>query len=238
VGWKDPIQRYKNKTVFVAACFGSKRRPDSMSRQRVRIRFAKQGDLRLISHRDLMRVWERLFRRAGLVLAMTEGFHPKPKMMFPSALAVGIEGLDETLEIELAESHETQRLAELMQAHAPGGLVIHSVEPLEGGRKTKLTGMTFTVEVPAERRAALAVRAVWLLSQTEYPILREGRSAPLDLRRLIDELALDDDGTLRFRLRVDSDGSARPRDVLAALELGDLEAEGTVLRRSAVELTS
>ena len=36
-----------------------------MVRQRVRIRFAKQGDLRLIGHRDLMRTWERLFRRAG-----------------------------------------------------------------------------------------------------------------------------------------------------------------------------
>ena len=90
-----------------------------MARQRVRIHFAKQGDLRLISHRDLMRTWERLFRRAGVALAMTEGFHPKPKMMFPSALAVGIEGLDEVLEIELPEEHEPERLAELFRRHAP-----------------------------------------------------------------------------------------------------------------------
>ncbi len=34
-------------------------------RQRVRIRFGKQDDLRWASHRDLMRLWERLFRRAG-----------------------------------------------------------------------------------------------------------------------------------------------------------------------------
>ena len=60
-----------------------------MIRQRVRIRFPKQDDLRLISHRDLMRAWERLFRRAGVALSMSEGFHPKPRMSFPSALAVG-----------------------------------------------------------------------------------------------------------------------------------------------------
>ena len=54
-----------------------------MVRQRVRIRFRKQGDLRLIGHRDLVRCLERLFRRAGLPLGMSEGFHPKPRMSFP-----------------------------------------------------------------------------------------------------------------------------------------------------------
>ena len=73
----------------------SRRRADdsnAMVRQRMRIRFTKQGDLRWLSHRDLMRTWERLFRRAGVPLGMTEGFHPKPRMNFPSALAVGIAG--------------------------------------------------------------------------------------------------------------------------------------------------
>ena len=115
-----------------------------MTRQRVRIRFGKLGDLRLIGHRDLMRTWERLFRRAGVTLCMTEGFHPKPKMMFPSALAVGIEGTDESLEIELPDEHDPAALATLLRSQAPPGLVIHGAEPLEGGRKTKLAGMSFT----------------------------------------------------------------------------------------------
>ncbi|MEX2141753.1 MAG: TIGR03936 family radical SAM-associated protein [Pirellulales bacterium] len=209
-----------------------------MARQRVRIHFAKQGDLRLISHRDLMRTWERLFRRAGVALAMTEGFHPKPKMMFPSALAVGIEGLDEVLEIELPEEYEPERLAELFGAHAPPGLDVQSVEPLGGGGKTRLRGMTFQVDVPAERRAFVAERMEWLRQQSSYRVTREGRSAPIELRPLIEELRLDDDGTLGMRLRVEGDGSARPREVLEALGLADVEALGIVLRRTAVELSS
>ncbi|HEX3724775.1 MAG TPA: TIGR03936 family radical SAM-associated protein, partial [Pirellulales bacterium] len=63
-----------------------------MVRQRVRIRFRKQGDLRLLGHRDLLRAWERLLRRTGLELRMSAGFHPRPKINFPSALAVGIAG--------------------------------------------------------------------------------------------------------------------------------------------------
>ncbi len=75
-----------------------------MVRLRVRIRFSKQGDLRLIGHRDLMRCLERVFRRAQLALGFSQGFHPKPRMTFPSALAVGIEGLDEVMEVELADA--------------------------------------------------------------------------------------------------------------------------------------
>jgi radical SAM-linked protein len=86
-----------------------------MIRQRIRIRFAKQDDLRWLSHRDLLRTWERLIRRAGLPLSMTEGFHPKPRMNFPSALAVGITGLDEVVELELCE----ERTAEELLEHLP-----------------------------------------------------------------------------------------------------------------------
>ena len=225
-----------SSTHTVASCHGSTRRPESMARQRVRIRFAKQGDLRLTSHRDLMRTWERLFRRAGVALAMTEGFHPKPKMMFPSALAVGIEGLDEILEIELAEDQEPAELMEIVRAHSPAGLVIHGVEPLETGHKTQLRGMTFAVEVPTERQSHVAHTIERLLAQESFIVTREGRDEPLELRPLIEALELDDRGTLTMRLRVGADGSVRPREVLAALGLADVEALGNLVRRTAVEL--
>jgi radical SAM-linked protein len=207
-----------------------------MARQRVRIRFAKQGDLRLISHRDLMRTWERLFRRAGVALAMTEGFHPKPKMMFPSALAVGIEGLDEILEIDLAEPYDPAALWATIRASAPAGLAIHAVEPLEEGRKTRLVGMTFAVEVPAERRADVAGKIEWLLAQESFSVSREGRNAPIELRALVEGLELDQHGTLTLRLRMAADGGVRPREVLGVLGLSDIEALGNLVRRTAVEL--
>ncbi len=169
---------------------------------------------------------------------MTEGFHPKPKMMFPSALAVGIEGADEVLEIELLAEHAPHDLAVKFRQHAPPGLCIHSVEPLECGQKTRLRGMTFEVAVPPDRRVVLTQRIEQLLAQTAVPITRAGRSEPLELRPLIDELALGDNGDLTMRLRVDPQGSARPREVLEALGLADLEASGAVLRRTAVELSS
>src|SRR5262245_60785641 len=99
-------------------------------RQRVRVRFTKQDDLRWISHRDLMRVWERLFRRAGVALSMTEGFHPKPRINFPSALAVGIAGLDELVEIDLAEEMTAEALRAAIEPELAPGMFLGGIEIL------------------------------------------------------------------------------------------------------------
>src|ERR1700686_1278752 len=135
-----------------------------MLRLRMRIRFTKQGDLRWLSHRDLMRTWERLFRRAEVPLGMTEGFHPKPRMNFPSALAVGIAGDDELLEVELSENWSAIQLSEAITSQAPPGLEIVLVElmPPES-KKAQGVGLPFEVKVPEPRRAAAAERIATFL---------------------------------------------------------------------------
>jgi radical SAM-linked protein len=207
-----------------------------MVRQRVRIRFTKQDDLRWLSHRDLVRAWERLLRRAAVPLGMTEGFHPKPRMNFPSALAVGIAGLNELVEIELSAPWSAQQLREALAPHLPPGLSVEKVEvmPPEHG-KAQAVEVEFQAILPPERQTAAAERVDWLQAQPSYLIQREGRSAPLDLRPLIAGLTICE-GVLSMRLRLDRQGSARPREVLAALGVDDLEVHGGTLTRTRVEV--
>ncbi len=208
-----------------------------MFRQRVRIRFTKQDDLRWISHRDLIRVWERLLRRAGIALSMTEGFHPKPRLNFPSALAVGIAGSDEMLEVDLAEEHTADSLRAVISSELPPGMNLGDIEVLTApDRKAQAKSVTFEMPIPAERQEALAAKIVAVKQSTSLPIEREGRKTPLDLRPLIDELSLTSNSTLLMRLVVDREGSARPREVLEALEVADLEYEGYFLTRTKVEV--
>jgi radical SAM-linked protein len=207
-----------------------------MVRLRVRIRFSKQGDLRLIGHRDLMRCFERLFRRAGLALSFSQGFHPKPRMTFPLALAVGIEGLDEVMELELAEELSAAELLQRIGPQGPPGLCFRSAEVLpEGSRKAQVQTASYEAPVPAALAAGLGRRIERLWAAPSWPVERDRGRGPLDLRPLLLELSLNQ-GVLRMRLRVDSRGSAGPRDVLRALELGEIERQGSRLRRTAVEV--
>ena len=181
-------------------------------------------------------MWERLFRRAGVALSMTEGFHPKPRISFPSALAVGIAGLDELVEVDLAEPHTTESLRTAIEPQLPTGMYVGAIDflPSPAG-KAQVFRVTFEIQIPSERQAALAKQIEWLLVQASLPIQREGRAAPLDLRPLIAELGIVE-GALQIRLQVDREGSARPREVLHSLEIADLESQGFYLIRTRVEV--
>jgi len=209
-------------------------------RQRVRIRFCKQGDLRLIGHRDLVRTIERLLRRAGLPLAVSQGFHPKPRMSFPAALAVGIEGLDEVMEIELAEAFTAEALRRRLTACRVPGLDFHRVEvllPGAGGNKASVSRVTYEIDVPSEREDEIARRTAELLACRRFPIQRPGRSRSIDLLEFLEALTLRE-GTLLMTFRVTQQANPGPRDVLRALELDELERHGACLRRTKVELRS
>lgn len=207
-----------------------------MIRQRVRIRFRKEGDLRLIGHRDLVRTFERWFRRAGLRLSMSEGFHPKARMSFPLALALGIEGVDEVMEFEIAEHVDADQLMGRLSPHSPPGLTIADLRlqaPGEG--KAKVTRVTYAMPIPESHHSRLNERMCYLTEQSSYLVERGGSKKPVDLLAVLDHLEFDG-GVLQFRLNVGSQGGVRPRDVLVALGLDDLETEGYYLTRTAVEL--
>lgn len=210
-----------------------------MERHRVRIRFRKEGDLRLIGHRDLARAWERIFRRAGVDVRMSEGFHPKPRLSFPLALAMGVTGLDEVLEAELTEAHRPEDLLAALAPRLVDGLSIKSIEimPAEG-RASRVERVVYELPIPDDRRAALVERlARWpeaAQSERSRGPDQDARK-PVDLAALVEQIELCQD-VLRLEVRVSGEGTARPRELLAALGLDDLEQRGIVLARTAVEL--
>ena len=100
---------------------------------KVRLRFAKRGDLRLVSHHDLLRCLERMLRRAQIPIALTQGFSPRPKITFALALGLGIESLCEVVDLELAEPLEPTELLERLKAVAPPGFDWTDARPVAAG---------------------------------------------------------------------------------------------------------
>jgi radical SAM-linked protein len=213
---------------------------ETTARQRVRIRFCKQGDLRLIGHRDLARLMERLFRRASLPLGMSEGFHPKPRMSFPSALSVGIEGLDEILELELARHMDAETIRDRLEQNRVEGLTFRSVELLDhGGKKSKarLRRIHYEIPIPAEQADEISSRIARLLACETFEVERPRGKGSIDLIAFLDSLRLEEN-RLVFAFRVTEAANPGPRDLLTALELTELESRGYGLVRTKVEIDS
>jgi radical SAM-linked protein len=210
---------------------------EPMVRIRVRMVFGKRDDLRWVGHRDLMRLMERMFRRADLPLGRSEGFHPKPRMTFPLPLAVGLTGGEEVMEFELSEALAAEEIRNRLAPQLPRGLTLRRIEaPAPGPGKVRVRSAAYAAPIPPSRRPELPERIRDFLAQEHCPIARSRGRPPLDVRPLVEDLVFRED-VLQMRLRNEPSGSAGPREVLSALGLDGLEAQGVVLSRTAVEVT-
>lgn len=68
---------------------------------KIRIKFAKRGEMKFIGHLDLMRYFQKCMRRAGIDIAYSEGFKPHQIMSFAAPLGVGLTSGGEYLDIEV-----------------------------------------------------------------------------------------------------------------------------------------
>lgn len=207
----------------------------------VRLRFAKRGDLRLVSHHDLLRCLERMVRRAGIPLATTQGFNPRPKIVFALALGLGVEALREVVDLELSQPLPPEEVLRRLSAAAPPGffwLEARSLGPGESPPRPQ--AVTYQFDLPAERRAEAESALAALLASSSWPFQRRrpDRTVALDLRPFLIDAALTDRGSLEFRVKVSPAGSVRGEEVVEALGLSDLLERGAVLVRTDVELLS
>lgn len=202
----------------------------------VRLRFRKDGDLRFVSHHDLMNCFERMLRRADLPFCSSEGFHPKPRMNFALSLGLGIVGCNEVVELAFANGVNLEEIQDRLRRQAPPGLTILDVRRRPGSMKAQVYRVTYRFPVPASRYADGQSRLAQLLESPQCLVQRlRPRPRLIDLRPYLDTLHLDDHG-LTLRLWVTPTGTARPEEVLRLLGLQDLLAAGAVLERVHLEL--
>ena len=98
-----------------------------------RLVFEKTGDSVWISHLDTMRVFQRAFRRAGLMLKHSQGFTPRAIVSIALPLSVGVQSRCELLDYELEQ--EAQVTPQLLNEKLPAGIRV--LEIVEEGRKIK-----------------------------------------------------------------------------------------------------
>jgi radical SAM family uncharacterized protein/radical SAM-linked protein len=101
--------------------------PNQARVQRLRVWFGKQGDMSLVSHLDLIRLFDRVVRRAEIPIAFTGGFHPGPRISVANALSLGATSSGEIVDFELTRSLTPETLHQLLSAHLPATIPILNV---------------------------------------------------------------------------------------------------------------
>ena len=194
---------------------------------RIRIRFHKKGKVRFTSHRDVARIWERAFRRAGIAVAYSQGFSPRQKLSFGLALSTGHESEAEFLDVEVVEDRFCDgeawadgrgvalgaELVETLSAALPIGIDVVAVAPIGKGDSLQqvVVACTWSMDVDDIDRADAEAWVADVLSRAEIVVERERKGKPVieDLRPHVH--ALDVTGITENGVRLSADLGTQPR---------------------------
>lgn len=143
-----------------------------------RLLFEKRGNSIWISHLDLMRLFQRAFKRAGLPLKHTQGFNPRPSVSIALPLSVGIESSCELLDFALdGESVSEQEIKERLNRSLIAGVRVLDV--YDTGRKIRdlaLLDCEIILEYDAGIPEDAAKRITRLLTQDSLLMEKKNRN--------------------------------------------------------------
>lgn len=189
---------------------------------RWRVRFAKRGRLRFLSHLDILRAVTRAAVASGLPLAFSQGFNPHPKLAFGPPLPVGTTGESELLDIELTRGVAADDVVSGLAAFLPDGLDVLEAAPLTG--RVSITADAVAARYVSGLPSSFAglpapevdERLDALRRVREAEVTRgEKRKRLLPAERIL-ELRRDGDG-LAMVLALGEEGALRPLDVFELL---------------------
>jgi radical SAM-linked protein len=189
---------------------------------RIRIKFAKTDAMRFTGNLDLHRAWERTFRRAGLPLAYSQGFNPRPRIQLASALPLGFTSQEEIADAWLEEDLPLEAIHAALDGALPPGLNLLEITEIDlrsPALQTEIDAAEFIVTL-LDPVPNLGNRLVALLHQEE--LIRQRRGKSYDLRPLILDMAplppgKSDQQRIFLRLAAREGATGRPEEVINAL---------------------
>jgi radical SAM-linked protein len=200
---------------------------------RIRITFSKAGAMQYVGHLDLHRSWERTFRRSGLSLAYSQGFHPQPRLNLACALPLGFTSQCEILDAWLEQDIPIAEIQESISIALPPGLEILDMENIDLHVPTLQTQVTSAVYLITflDEVSDLEDRLHRVI--TAEHLLRSRRNKSYDLRPLIEDIGLlykdnEEKSVLRVQLAARDAATGRPEELLD--ELG-IKFENTRVHR-------
>ena len=161
----------------------------------LRALFEKTGNAAYISHLDLMRLFQRGFKRAGLSLTHTQGYNPRPSVSIALPLSLGVESNCELLDFELeGEAVAYPEIRDRLNAALTDGIRV--LEIYETKAKLKelaflscIINMEYDAGVPENAEAQIQQ----LFANSEIIVEKKGKNGitEQDIAPLIQEISIE-----------------------------------------------
>jgi len=195
--------------------------------QRLRVKFSRGDQLKFLSHLDLMRLWERVIRRAGFEIAYSEGFSPHARISLAAPLPLGTTSVAELMDIWLSKWESPSLFAKDMEACLPEGieiLDIKIVSPEIPSLQSRVQFADYEVYIESEKAPEEIENSITSFLEAEnipWQHSRDKEERYYNLRSLVEDIRAAPQNArlykLNMRLRCDNSGSGRPEQVARAL---------------------
>lgn len=205
----------------------------------VRIRFGKEGMMRFIGHLDVLRTFQKIFRRAGVPMIYSKGYSPHPVMSFALPLGLGLSSEGEYLDAAVEDGNDPEAMLKALQEATSEELPVYSLRVLPEKAENAMAsvgGAVWKATLPANmplERAKTALKAILARETIILPKKTKTREMELDIRPMI-FLADVEDGSVLMTLAAGSRANLSPETVpdLIAKESGlDAESLSWQIRR-------
>ena len=191
----------------------------------LRLKFKKIGSLQYISHLDLVRTMSKIITRAKLPLWYTEGFNPKPKMIFAAPLSIGTESVCEFMDLRLIDDIAPEDAKARLNANMTDEMQVIDAYYTEE-KLTNLKWLAYSIDIKtdgaSEELADLCCRTLLgdrvLVTKKAKP--RE-EAPTVDIRPLIKEISAECRGDIIHIdaiLSADASSFLNPEYVIKALK--------------------
>jgi len=154
---------------------------------RMRLRFAKTGAMRYLSHLELITVFTRAVSRGGVPILFSQGFHPHPRFSFATATSVGVESTAEYMDMFVADGVPAVEVLQRLNGVLPAGLKILEAEQVDvkaPSLSTLIDKTRYRISFDGGISEQLPELCVQFMAHTDYVIERKkkGEIQRVDLR--------------------------------------------------------
>ena len=194
---------------------------------KVRIRFSKTGALVYIGHLDVMRYFQKLFRRSDIPVAYSEGFSPHQILSFTPPLPLGMESVGEYADVELIRSISTADALRALRDHSVPEIKIQSFKLLPDRCENAMASVyaaRYSIDTSASRFDARKSFDRLLSQETAFVVKKTKKNEKeIDILPLIYELNVNDNGMIDMLISSGSSDNIKPELVLFAAGAEDID---------------